>query len=123
MTNPRDILHQFYKAVVARDFMATRRSLHEDLVFVGLYDWCRRADSYLRTLADLMGITKRLDVRAVIAARPKVAVFFELETGPPAGAMPLVGEWHQLQNGKIEYAESAFDGLPFATMFGGGDRR
>jgi len=28
-----------------------------------------------------------------------------------------VAEWHQIRNGKIVRAQSAFDGRPFAAMF------
>jgi hypothetical protein len=66
-----------------------------------------------------MQITVRLDVRAVIAEGDDVAVFFELETREPAKATTLVAEWHRLRDGRIAHAESAFDGRPFATMFGG----
>ena len=35
----------------------------------------------------------------------------------PAAATTLVAEWHQVKNGKIVRAQSAFDGRPFAAMF------
>jgi hypothetical protein len=31
----------------------------------------------------------------------------------------LVAEWHQIKDGKIARVASAFDGRPFAAMFGG----
>jgi hypothetical protein len=45
-------------------------------------------------------------------------VFFELETRAPAEATVLVAEWHQYRNGKIAHVESAFDGRPYAALFG-----
>jgi hypothetical protein len=39
--------------------------------------------------------------------------------GVPAPATTLVAEWHQVKNGKIVRAQSAFDGRPFAAMFAG----
>ena len=47
------------------------------------------------------------------------AVFFELETRAPAEAVTLVAEWHQVRGGRIHHVASAFDGRPFAKMFGG----
>jgi hypothetical protein len=50
------------------------------------------------------------------------AIFFELETKALVAATTLVAEWHVIKNGKISHVESAFDGRPFATMFGGAKR-
>ncbi|MFI5372123.1 MAG: nuclear transport factor 2 family protein [Candidatus Eisenbacteria bacterium] len=119
MAGSGQVLRNFYDAVVKRDFVAARRYLHDDMVFVGLFETYPNADAYLTTLAGLMQITVRLDVRAVIAEGNEVAVFFELETKEPAKATTLVAEWHRLRDGKIVHAESAFDGRPFAAMFGG----
>jgi uncharacterized protein (TIGR02246 family) len=40
-----------------------------------------------------------------------------MQTGQPAPATTLVAEWHEVRNGKIVRARSAFDGRPFAAMF------
>ena len=120
MAGSGDVLRSFYKAVVERDFASARRWLHDDMVFVGLFETYPNADAYLATLAGLMQITVRLDVRAVIAEGDEVAVFFVLQTRAPAEATTLVAEWHRLKDGRIHHAESAFDGRPFAAMFAGG---
>ena len=119
MTHAGDVLRGFYDAVVKRDFAGARKFLHDDMVFVGLFETYPNADAYLATLAGLMQITVRLDLKAVIAEGPNVAVFFELETREPAKATTLVAEWHQLRDGRIARAQSAFDGRPFAAMFSG----
>ncbi len=66
----------------------------------------------------MLGITNRLDVKAVIAEGDQAAVFFELETVAPAAATTLA-EWMRIANGRIQRVQSAFDGRPFAAMFGG----
>jgi hypothetical protein len=43
----------------------------------------------------------------------------ESQRAAPAAATTLVAEWHQVQNGKLVRAQSAFDGRPFAAMFAG----
>lgn len=123
MQSAAEVLRGFYRAVVARDFVAARRYLSDDLVFVGLFETYRGPDSYLEALTGLMGITVRLDLRAVIAEGNDVAVFFELQTKAPAEAVTLVAEWHQVRNGRIHHVESAFDGRPFAAMFEGAKKR
>lgn len=64
----------------------------------------------------------RLDVKKIIADGNDAAIFFELETKAPVKATTLVAEWHQIKNGKIFHVQSAFDGRPFAAMFGAGKR-
>ena len=119
MASSGDVLKSFYKAIVARDFAAASKFLHDDMVFDGLFESYPNADAYMATFTGLMSITKRLDVLAVIAEGNEVAVFFELETGAPAPATTLVAEWHRVRGGKIYHARSAFDGRPFAAMFSG----
>ncbi len=119
MVNSGDVLRGFYEAVVTRDFKAARRFLHDDMEFIGLFETYPDADTYLTTFAGLMQITKRLEVLKVIAEGDHAAIFFEMETGPPAEAVTLVAEWHELRDGRIFRARSAFDGRPFAAMFAG----
>ena len=82
----------------------------------------RSAEQYLAALTQLLQVTVRLDVKTIIAERNDAAIFFELETKAPVAATTLVAEWHVINNGKISHVESAFDGRPFAAMFGGGKR-
>ena len=119
MASAGDVVKGFYAAVGKRDLAAARRFLSDDLVFVGLFQTYRGPEEYLAALTGLLGITIRLDVRAVIAQGDDAAVFFELETRAPAAATTLVAEWHQVRSGRIVRVESAFDGRPFATMFAG----
>ena len=37
MTSSAAIVEDFYRAVVARDFSVARHYLHDDLVFIGLF--------------------------------------------------------------------------------------
>jgi hypothetical protein len=120
MPDAGEVLEKFYTAVVHRDLMAAHGYLHDDLIFVGLFETYRSADAYLAALTQLLQVTVRLDVRKIIAQGNDAAVFFELETKAPAAATTLVAEWHQVRDGKIAHVESAFDGRPFAAMFAGG---
>jgi ketosteroid isomerase-like protein len=118
MQNAGDILRNFYIALEKKDIAAARAHLADDLVFVGLFETYRNADSYIAALTGLLAITVRVDVKTIIAEGNNVAVFFELETKAPAAATTLVAEWHQIKDGKIARVASAFDGRPFAAMFG-----
>lgn len=118
-----DVLKKFYDAVVKRDLKSARPYLADDLVFVGLFETYRSADDYVRALTGLLQVTVRLEVKKIIAEGNDAAVFFDLETKAPAEGRVLVGEWHQLKNGKISHVRSAFDGRPYAAMFAGAGRR
>ena len=117
MSNSREILKSFYAAVVKGDFVAARRHLQDDLVFVGLFETYSSADSYLTALKGLMSITVRLDIKRIVAEESDAAIFFDLETRAPAEATVLVAEWHQIKDGKIWHVQSAFDGRPYESMF------
>jgi quinol monooxygenase YgiN len=115
-------LTAFYEAVVARDLERARDYLAPDLVFEGLFETYRSADHYLETLGGLLGITVRLDVKQILGQGDEAAVFFELETKAPAEGRVLVAEWHRFRGGKIVHVRSAFDGRPYAALFGGSRR-
>lgn len=117
MENAGEVLRRFYSAVAKRDLAAARACLADDLVFEGLFEAYRGADNYMETFAGLLQITVRLDVKTIIAEGNDAAVFFELETKAPAEATVLVAEWHQVRNGKVFHAQSAFDGRPYAILF------
>jgi hypothetical protein len=111
------VLRGFYDAVVRRDFVAARRFLADDLVFVGLFETYPSADAYLAALQGLMQIVVRLEVKALVAQGENAAIFFELDTTAPAEASTFVAEWHQIRQDRIVYARSAFDGRAFEAIF------
>jgi hypothetical protein len=119
MSNSGELLSGFYEAVRRKDIDAARQFLDKDLVFVGLFETYPNAESYLRALTGLLSITTRLTIKKIIGEGDYAAVFFELVTTAPAAATTLVAELHEIRNGKIVRAQSAFDGRPFAAMFGG----
>ena len=118
MLSPGAIVAAFCEAVSRKNIAAARTFLDDHLVFVGLFETYTNADSYIAALTSLLSITKRYDVNKIVAEGEFAAVFFELETTEPAPAITLVAELHHVRNGKIMHVRSAFDGRPFAAMFG-----
>jgi SnoaL-like protein len=117
--NAGTVLRQFYDAVTQRDIARARTYLDDKMVFVGLFETYPNADAYIATFTQLMSIVTRLDVKVIVGEGDNAAIFMEMETTAPAAATTLVAEWHQVKNGKIVRAQSAFDGRPFAAMFAG----
>jgi len=120
MQNAGTILKQFYDAVIQRDMARARTYLDDKMVFVGLFETYPNADAYIATFTQLMSIVTRLEVKVIVGEGDNAAIFMEMETTAPAAATTIVAEWHQVRNGKIVRAQSAFDGRPFAAMFAGG---
>jgi FAD/FMN-containing dehydrogenase len=85
----------------------------------GLFETYHGPDEYLKALEGLLGITTRLDVKAVVAEGDQAAAFFEFDTVAPAAATTFVAEWMRIAKGRIQRVRSAFDGRPFTAMFGG----
>ena len=122
MNHSAATLRTFYDAVLARDMKRARSLLADDMVFVGLFETYPNADAYIATFTQLMSIVVRLDVKVIVGEGDDAAIFMEMETTAPAAATTLVAEWHQVKNGKIVRAQSAFDGRPFAAMFAGASK-
>jgi hypothetical protein len=119
MQNAGTVLRQFYDAVIQRDMARARTYLDDKMVFVGLFETYPNADAYIATFTQLMSIVTKLDVKVIVGEGDNAAIFMEMVTTAPAAATTLVAEWHQVRSGKIEKAQSAFDGRPFAAMFAG----
>jgi len=119
MDNAGNVLREFYAAVGNRDLKAARGCLADNMIFEGLFQSYLSADEYMKTFAGLLQITVRLDVKTIVGEGNDAAVFFELQTKAPAEACVLVAEWHQVKDGKIFHARSAFDGRPYEAMFSG----
>jgi ketosteroid isomerase-like protein len=117
MSTATTVLKQFYGAVQQRDMKAARECLADDMVFVGLFETYPNADAYIATFTQLMQIVVRLDVKAIFGDEGNAAIFMDMVTGEPVNATTLVAEWHQVRDGKIVRAQSAFDGQPFVAMF------
>jgi hypothetical protein len=111
------VLEQFYNAVQRRDMQAARGFLADDMVFVGLFETYPNADAYIATFTQLMQIVVRLEVKAIFGDDQNAAIFMDMVTTGPVVATTFVAEWHQVRNGKVVRAQSAFDGRPFAAMF------
>jgi ketosteroid isomerase-like protein len=111
------VVREFYEAVSRKDIAAARRYLGKDLKFYGLFETYNNSDEYVAALTGLLGVTERLDVKAIVAQGENAAVFFDLKTIAPVAGDTLVAEWHQVREGKIVRVRSAFDGRLFAPMF------
>ncbi len=112
-------LESFYAAIKRKDIATARQYLDPNLIFYGLFETCRNAEEYLAALTGLLSITKRLDVKTIVAQEEDAAIFFDLETTAPAAAIksPSWPSGTRCATAKIVQVRSAFDGRPFDAMF------
>ena len=120
MSDARSVVAAFYDAVQKRDMSSARQLLADDMTFIGLFETYPDADTYIATFTGLMQIVTRLDIEAIIGDGGDAAVFYQMHTSEPAAGVTLVAEWHEVRDGRIVRARSAFDGRLFAAMFGDG---
>src|ERR1700680_5277249 len=59
MATAGDVVKQFYDAAIARDLAKARACLHDNLVFVGLFETYRNADDYIAAFTGLLQVTGR----------------------------------------------------------------
>ena len=119
MASAGEVVRQFYEAAKKKDLATCRSLLSDDLVFAGLFETYPNPAAYLTAFTGLLGITKRIDVKTILAEGDQAAIFFELETTGPVEGTTLVAEWHHVKDGKIVHVRSVFDGRPWAAMFAG----
>ena len=120
LSDARSVVAAFYDAVQKRDMTSARQLLADDMTFIGLFETYPDADTYIATFTGLMQIVTRLDIEAIIGDGGDAAIFYQMHTTEPAPGVTLVAEWHEVRDGRIVRARSAFDGRPFAAMFGDG---
>jgi quinol monooxygenase YgiN len=119
--NAGKVLRSYYDAAIKRDFDTCKLYLSDSFLFRGLFRTYHTTDEYLADFKQLLQITRRLEVKSVVAQGADAVILFELETTAPAPATTLVTEWHHIKNGKISTVQSVFDGRPFAVMFASAD--
>ena len=91
------------------------RFTHE---FRGLFRTYHGSAEYLADFRQLLSITRRLEIKSVVAQGADAVILYELETVAPVAATTLMTEWHHISGGKIANVQSIFDGRPFADRFG-----
>jgi hypothetical protein len=111
LTNAADVVHQYTRALDARDFSTARSLLADDLRFEGPIDTFERADDFIKSISGLYGMVTGVEHQTTVAEGENVAWFYVLNT--PVANAP-VAEWHIVREGKIVHIRAYFDARPFA---------
>ena len=116
MTSAGEVVHRFHAAVGAKDFVAARKLLHDDLSFKGPIDTFHKADDYVEAIKKLAGIVKGVEVKKVFVDGNEVCVLYDMITNTPAGTS-FISEWFRTKGDRISEIRVVFDARPFAAMF------
>jgi ketosteroid isomerase-like protein len=117
MSNARQIVEQYHGHFANKAWAQARELLHDDLSFEGPIDRFSRAADYIQAVKRLEAISKRVEVRKILADGDDVVVIFDMVTETPIGTAPI-SEWFHVRGNKIDSIRVFFDARPFAAMFG-----
>jgi limonene-1,2-epoxide hydrolase len=106
-----EVVERFTGALAARDFVAARAVLADDLRFEGPIDKFDRADDYMEAITGLFAMVRGIEHQATVAQGDDVVVFYTLDT--PVAKAP-VAEWYTVSGDKIVRLRAYFDARPFA---------
>jgi SnoaL-like domain len=116
MTNAREIVNGFQKALGKGDFKAARNFLDDHLQFVGPFESFDRPEPYLESLERLHHIVARVEPKKMFVDGDDVCLLYDMVTNTPAGTAFIV-EWHRVKGDRIGAIRIVFDPRPFAPMF------
>ncbi|TLZ43386.1 MAG: nuclear transport factor 2 family protein [Methanobacteriota archaeon] len=118
MTNARETVNGFQKALGKGDFAGARKYLDDHLRFVGPFETFDRPEPYLESLQRLHHIIVRIEPKKMFADGNDVCLLYDMVTNTPAGTA-FISEWHHVEGDKITAIRVVFDPRPFAAMFKG----
>jgi SnoaL-like domain len=116
MTNAKDVVNGFQKALGNGDFKTARTYLDDHLRFVGPFETFDRPEPYLESLERLHHIIARVDPKKMFVDGDDVCLLYDMVTNTPAGTA-FIAEWHRVKDNKIASIRVVFDPRPFAPMF------
>ncbi|TLZ73191.1 MAG: nuclear transport factor 2 family protein [Methanobacteriota archaeon] len=116
MTNAKDVVNGFQKALGKGDFEAARTFLDDHLKFVGPFESFDRPEPYLASLERLHHIIARVEPKKMFVDGDDVCLLYDMVTNTPAGTA-FISEWHQVRGDKIAAIRVVFDPRPFVPMF------
>ena len=112
--DPKSVAQAYLAALEAKDYEVMRGLLHDDLSFRGPMMTVGSADDFIQAVRMLGPITKRVELRKMVAEGDDVCVFYDFVTNAPIGTSRMA-ECYTVADGKIQSIELYFDPRPWAT--------
>src|SRR5207245_10825998 len=94
MTNAKEIVTAYQRALGKGDMAGARKYLHDDLAFVGPFDNFHRPEPSLEALGKLHHIVERVEQKKTFVDGDDVCILYDIVTKPPAGTA-FICEWYR----------------------------
>src|SRR5438094_8551624 len=109
MSNAKEIVMAYQKALGKGDMAGARKYLHDDLSFVGPFESFHRPEPYLEALGKLHHIIERVEPKKTFVDGDDVCLLYDMVTNTPAGPA-FICEWYG--SGATRSAPSALSSTP-----------
>jgi len=119
--SPQAVALAYLKAFERKDRAEVRRLLADEGAFIGPLNSFTRADAFMEGADVFMQLTKKFDVKKVIADGEDVCVFWDYTTVVPSIPVTPIAEWFKIEAGKVKYAQLHFNAAPFLAAMERGD--
>ena len=85
MSNAKEIVMAYQKALGKGDFADARKYMHDDLSFVGPFESFNRPEPYLEALGKLHHIVARVEPKKTFVDGDDVCLLYDMVTNTPRG--------------------------------------
>jgi len=120
-TQSQAVALAYLEAFEKGDKIAVRKLLADDGAFIGPLRSFTNADAFMEAADLFMQLTKKFDIKKVIADGDDVCVFWDYTTIVPSIPVTPVAEWYKIEAGKIKYLQLHFNAAPFLAAMERGE--
>ncbi len=111
----------YLNAFEKKDKAEVRRLLADEGAFIGPLRSFAGADAFMEAADLFMQLTRKFEIKKVIADGDDVCVFWDYTTIVPSIPVTPVAEWFQIESGKIKYIQLHFNAAPFLAAMERGE--
>jgi hypothetical protein len=111
----------FLKASENNDDVEARRLLADAGNFIGPLKSFTEADAFITEAKLFMQLTKKIDIKKVLADGDDVCVFWDYTTLVPSIPVTPIAEWFKIESGKIKFIHLHFNAIPFVAAMERGE--
>lgn len=120
-TQPQAIALAYLTASANNDDVGARKLLADDGAFIGPLRSFTAADAFIKEAKLFMQLTKKIEIKKVIAEGNEVCVFWDYTTHVASIPAIPIAEWFKFESGKIKFMHLHFNPMAFVAAMERGD--
>jgi hypothetical protein len=120
-TQSEAIALAYLRAFERNDKAEVRKLLADEGAFIGPLQSFTQADPFMAEADIFMQLTKKFEIKKVIADGDDVCVFWDYTTIVPSIPVIPIAEWFKIEAGKIRYIQLHFNPAPIVAAKERGD--